>query len=179
MCSVASLPSLLPRRRFRFLPSRCLFPLGALPPPLLSLSSCSKQLTPLPLVRLPQRYLSGHLILLLPSLDTPLHLFETLLALILFYNIAQSMLALNRLSTLPTASLSTLPSLPLPNPPPSPLRQSALNTPTHSSPKTRPSPSPSHTTPTTTPTFRRSALSSPDPPSPQTPSSLSRSARLC
>lgn len=128
---------------------------------------------------------------------------ETLLLLLLCYNIIDSLRTLNKLSSLPSASTTVAP-LPGASPArPTALRaassSSSFGTPVRSSPKTRPSASPfkagaaaspslsSGTASGSTPAgsrlrgtpqspFRASALASPSPPTPQTPTSALRSA---
>ncbi|KAK4054761.1 hypothetical protein OIV83_000685 [Microbotryomycetes sp. JL201] len=121
------------------------------------------------------KFMAGHLVQLVPSLDTPLHFVETLLALTLFYNILDAMKSLNRLSTLGSASINPVTSV-APRPTAT-ANTPHLHTPIRSSPKTRPSPSVGSaaigTASPPTPLFRASAMASPNPPSPQTPSSLS------
>ncbi|BGO94682.1 hypothetical protein NBRC10512_004888 [Rhodotorula toruloides] len=133
------------------------------------------------------RFAAGHLVAFAPGLDTPLHICETVLLLVLCYNIIDSLKTLNTLSSLPASTTVAPFSSPAR---PGPIRPSSssasLSSPARSSPKTRPSPSvlesPSAAnSPTTsrlrtnlsTPSspFRSSALASPHPPTPQTPSS--------
>ncbi|GAA6036643.1 hypothetical protein JCM8097_001268 [Rhodosporidiobolus ruineniae] len=134
------------------------------------------------------RFAAGHLVAAAPQLDTPLHLFETCLLLLLCYNIIDSLRALNALSSLPSSStIRPLPSLSSSPARPGPSRTvSGLGSPARSSPKTRPSPSvfgsPSSVagSPTTarlrtsSSPFRASALASPSPPTPQTLTSALR-----
>ncbi|GAA5916683.1 hypothetical protein JCM8208_003901 [Rhodotorula glutinis] len=147
------------------------------------------------------RFAAGHLVAAAPQLDTPLHVCETLLLLLLCYNIIDSLRTLNKLSSLPSASTTVAP-IPGASPArPNALRaassSSSFGTPVRSSPKTRPSPSPykagaagspSTAATATTPAgsrlrgtpqspFRASALASPSPPTPQTPTSALRSAK--
>ncbi|GAA5932593.1 hypothetical protein JCM3775_005972 [Rhodotorula graminis] len=145
------------------------------------------------------RFAAGHLVAAAPQLDTPLHVCETLLLLLLCYNIIDSLRTLNQLSSLPSASTTVAP-IPGASPSrPTALRaassSSSFGTPVRSSPKTRASPSPfkagaagsPSTATATTPggsrlrgtpqsPFRASALASPSPPTPQTPTSALRSA---
>ncbi|BGP52868.1 hypothetical protein JCM8202_003950 [Rhodotorula sphaerocarpa] len=137
------------------------------------------------------RKAAGHLVASVPQLDTPLHVGETLLLLVLCWNILDALRLLNRLSSLPASSTSA----PLLASSPALLRSSslpALQSPARSSPKTRPSPSmfgspsgggapgggspfrtPGHGTPNSP--FRASVLrGSPHPPTPQTPTSALR-----
>ncbi|GAA5890705.1 hypothetical protein JCM5296_004814 [Sporobolomyces johnsonii] len=124
------------------------------------------------------RFAAGHLVALAPSLDTPLHIFETLLLLLLCYNILDSLRALQRLSAIPAGYPSSAAAPPASRP--GPTRSFSLSTPVRSSPKTRPSPSPivSRFVGPSSPSlsrpsspFRSSALASPSPPTPQTPTS--------
>ncbi|SCZ90398.1 BZ3500_MvSof-1268-A1-R1_Chr1-3g01963 [Microbotryum saponariae] len=139
------------------------------------------------------KYTSDHLSDLLPSLSTPLNLLEKGLFILLCYNVADSMRSLNSLSSLtpprpstPSKSSSsphllhrTVPGTP------------QFSAPVQSSPKTRstcfaspsilPGGSPlggsssiNSMSGSPTRTFRASAMSSPQPPSPQTPASSSR-----
>ncbi|BGO99268.1 hypothetical protein NBRC10513v2_000372 [Rhodotorula toruloides] len=50
------------------------------------------------------RFAAGHLVAFAPGLDTPLHVFETLLLLVLCYNIIDSLKTLNTLSSLPASA---------------------------------------------------------------------------
>ncbi|GAA5833991.1 hypothetical protein JCM9279_004184 [Rhodotorula babjevae] len=147
------------------------------------------------------RFAAGHLVAAAPQLDTPLHVCETLLLLLLCYNIIDSLRTLNKLSSLPSASTTVAP-IPGASPArPTAIRaassSSSFGTPVRSSPKTRPSappfkagaaasPSSTGAATATTPAgsrlrgtpqlpFRASALSSPSPPTPQTPTSALRS----
>ncbi|GAA5835302.1 hypothetical protein JCM11251_006675 [Rhodosporidiobolus azoricus] len=139
------------------------------------------------------RFAAGHLVAAAPQLDTPLHICETLLLLLLCYNIIDSLRALNSLSSLSSPStirpgpLATFTSPARPGPSRG-TPSTSLGSPARSSPKTRPSPSAlSHGSPsssnspttarlrTTSSPFRASALSSPNPPTPQTPTSALRS----
>ncbi|GAA5972346.1 hypothetical protein JCM11641_002418 [Rhodosporidiobolus odoratus] len=136
------------------------------------------------------RFAAGHLVAAAPQLDTPLHVCETLLLLLLCYNIIDALRALNALSSLPSsATVTALSSTPSrPGPARSPSSAFSLSSPARSSPKTRPSPStfgsPSSLSASGSPTsarlrtasspFRASALSSPQPPTPQTPTSALR-----
>ncbi|BGP28646.1 hypothetical protein JCM10296v2_000382 [Rhodotorula toruloides] len=137
------------------------------------------------------RFAAGHLVAFAPGLDTPLHVCETLLLLVLCYNIIDSLKTLNTLSSLPastTVAPFSSPARPGPLRPSSSSSSSAgVSSPAWSSPKTRPSPSvldspasaasspttsrlrPNPSTPSSP--FRSSALASPHPPTPQTPSS--------
>ncbi|GAA5922651.1 hypothetical protein JCM1841_006767 [Sporobolomyces salmonicolor] len=126
------------------------------------------------------RFAAGHLVALAPSLDTPLHIFETLLLLLLCYNILDSLRALQRLSAIPAGYPSSADAPRASRPGPGPTRSFSLSTPVRSSPKTRPSPSPtvSRFVGPSSPSlsrpsspFRSSALASPSPPTPQTPTS--------
>ncbi|GAA5865480.1 hypothetical protein JCM8547_001259 [Rhodosporidiobolus lusitaniae] len=134
------------------------------------------------------RFAAGHLVAAAPQLDTPLHLFETVLLLLLCYNIIDSLRSLHTLSSLPTGA-TVSPTL-TSSPRPGPTRSSSVasfSSPVRSSPKTRPSPSsfgspgsPSSSSTTarlrtSSSPFRASALSSPNPPTPQTPTSALRS----
>ncbi|GAA5916797.1 hypothetical protein JCM6882_004170 [Rhodosporidiobolus microsporus] len=141
------------------------------------------------------RFAAGHLVAAAPQLDTPLHICETLLLLLLCYNIIDSLRALNSLSSLSSSSArpSAVASFSSPSRP-GPTRSTSstsLSSPARSSPKTRPSPSSfslgspsaaSSNSPTTarlrttSSPFRASALSSPNPPTPQTPTSALRAA---
>ncbi|GAA6004322.1 hypothetical protein JCM10207_000668 [Rhodosporidiobolus poonsookiae] len=145
------------------------------------------------------RFAAGHLVAAAPQLDTPLHICETLLLLLLCYNIIDSFRTLKTLSSLPASTVvaplsSASPARP--GPTRSPSASFTLGTPARSSPKTRPSPSPfasgspgsplSLTAGSTSPAparlrtasspFRASALASPSPPTPQTPTSALRGA---
>ncbi|GJN91558.1 hypothetical protein Rhopal_004581-T1 [Rhodotorula paludigena] len=139
------------------------------------------------------RFAAGHLVAAAPQLDTPLHVCETLLLLLLCYNIIDSFRTLNSLSSLPPAA--TVGPLHSSSPArPGPVRAASslgsLSTPARSSPKTRPSPSPFSASPLGSPAaaqsrlrntstsspFRASALASPNPPTPQTPTSALRRA---
>ncbi|BGP36667.1 hypothetical protein JCM10449v2_000568 [Rhodotorula kratochvilovae] len=137
------------------------------------------------------RFAAGHLVAAAPQLDTPLHVCETLLLLLLCYNIIDSFRTLNKLSSLPPST--TVGPLPSSSPKrPTPLRAASSNfgTPVRSSPKTRASPSPFKPGPLASPShggsrlrsganaspFRASALASPSPPTPQTPTSALRSS---
>ncbi|KAM0793074.1 hypothetical protein ACM66B_000558 [Microbotryomycetes sp. NB124-2] len=121
------------------------------------------------------KFMAGHLVQLVPTLDTPLHFVETLLALTLFYNILDAMKSLNQLSTLGSPAISPITGT-APRPSATP-NAPHLHTPVRSSPKTRPSPGVGSaaigTASPPTPLFRASALASPNPPSPKTPSSVS------
>ncbi|GAA6059090.1 hypothetical protein JCM10212_002061 [Sporobolomyces blumeae] len=136
------------------------------------------------------RYAAGHLVAVVPSVDTPLHVFETLLLLLLCWNILDSLRALQKLSALPSGQSTVNLALTSPiSTKPGPVRSAAsqsISTPARSSPKTRPSPSPTVTrfvSPARSTQvggnaspFRSSALASQSPPTPQTPtSSLTRS----
>ncbi|GAA5896850.1 uncharacterized protein JCM6883_007027 [Sporobolomyces salmoneus] len=129
------------------------------------------------------RLVAGHLVALIPSLDTPLLVAETCLLFLLGWNILDSLRALQKLSALPSNQSTVSPLLVSPlTSKPGPIRSSSsISSPARSSPKTRahPSPlvsrfvSPSKSTqfgPNTSP-FRSSSLASSSPPTPQTPSS--------
>ncbi|GAA5958221.1 hypothetical protein JCM8115_004022 [Rhodotorula mucilaginosa] len=129
------------------------------------------------------RFAAGHLVAAVPQIDTPLHIGETLLLLVLCWNIIDALRLLNRLSSLPpsyTAAplLTHAPTLARSNSMPS------LNSPARSSPKTRPTPS-IFGSPSSSPAggpsassnspFRASVLRGTDhPPTPQTPTSVLR-----
>ncbi|GAA5980730.1 hypothetical protein JCM10908_001755 [Rhodotorula pacifica] len=137
------------------------------------------------------RSATGHLVAAVPQVDTPLHVGETLLLLVLCWNIIDALRLLNRLSSLPPSSTAA----PLLAHSPALARSSSLpslNSPARSSPKTRPTPSifgsPSSpsgggspfrtagggSTSKSSP-FRASALRGSDhPPTPQTPTSVLR-----
>ncbi|GEM06168.1 hypothetical protein Rt10032_c01g0185 [Rhodotorula toruloides] len=141
------------------------------------------------------RFAAGHLVAFAPGLDTPLHVCETVLLLVLCYNIIDSFKTLGALSSLPastTVAPFSSPARPGPLRPSSSSSGASLSSPARSSPKTRPSPSvldspASAYSPTTsrlrtggsTPSsaFRSSALASPHPPTPQTPSSALKHTR--
>ncbi|KAI5479218.1 hypothetical protein MNV49_003912 [Pseudohyphozyma bogoriensis] len=80
-------------------------------------------------------FAAGHLVQVVPSLDTPLHLLESSILLLLFYNIVESMWTLNTLSDIPTTSYSS--SSPRPPPKRSP-SHNIFSTPVRSSPKVHP-----------------------------------------
>ncbi|GAA5831320.1 hypothetical protein JCM3766R1_003010 [Sporobolomyces carnicolor] len=137
------------------------------------------------------RFAAGHLVALIPSLDTPLLVVETLLLFLLGWNILDSLRALQKLSALPANRSTVAPTLtgPLASKP-GPVRSTSsvsMSSPARSSPKTRASASPlvsrfvspaksTQFGPNTSP-FRSSSLASPSPPTPQTPTSaLSRGA---
>lgn len=131
------------------------------------------------------RFAAGHLVALLPSLDTPLLVVETFLLFLLGWNILDSLRSLQKLSALPSNQSTVSPTLTSPiSAKPGPVRSTSasISSPVRSSPKTRahPSPlvsrfvSPSKSTqlgPNTSP-FRSSSLASPSPPTPQTPTSV-------
>ncbi|GAA6050461.1 hypothetical protein JCM3770_002608 [Rhodotorula araucariae] len=143
------------------------------------------------------RFAAGHLVAAVPQLDAPLHVCETLLLLLLCYNIIDSFRTLNKLSSLPAST--TVGPFPSSSPArPTPLRAASSNfgTPVRSSPKTRASPSPFKPGPlasasataspqaggsrlrngATASPFRASALASDSPPTPRTPTSALRGA---
>lgn len=131
------------------------------------------------------RFAAGHLVALLPSLDTPLLVVETLLLFLLGWNILDSLRALQKLSALPANQPTVSPTLAsslVAKPGPVRSASATISSPMRSSPKTRahPSPlvsrfvSPARSTqmgPNTSP-FRSSSLVSPSPPTPQTPTSV-------
>ncbi|GAA5861480.1 hypothetical protein JCM3774_000264 [Rhodotorula dairenensis] len=137
------------------------------------------------------RFAAGHLVAAVPQVDTPLHVGETVLLLVLCWNIIDALRLLNRLSSLPPASTAAplLTRAPSPNTAtvarsPSSSTRPSLNSPARSSPKTRPtaslfsgSPSSSSASPgrSANSPFRASALRGTDhPPTPQTPTSALR-----
>lgn len=99
------------------------------------------------------------------------HLPETLLALTLFYNILDAMRSLNKLSTLASPMVS--PTFVSARPRAATTAAPHIHTPVRSSPKTRASPSVTTPASPSTPLFRASAMASPTPPSPKTPSAMS------
>lgn len=134
------------------------------------------------------RFAAGHLVAAVPQVDTPLHVGETLLLLVLCWNIIDALRLLNRLSSLPPSYTAA----PLLTHAPAALARSnsmpSLSSPARSSPKTRPTPSmfgsPSSSSaaspvrggggPSSSP-FRASVLRGTDhPPTPQTPTSVLR-----
>ncbi|GAA5872597.1 hypothetical protein JCM16303_004578 [Sporobolomyces ruberrimus] len=130
------------------------------------------------------RFAAGHLVALVPSLDTPLLLFETFLLFLLGWNILDSLRALQKLAALPSNQTTVNPTLTSPiSSKPGPMRSTmtSMSSPVRSSPKTRAhaSPlvsrfvSPAKSTsigPNTSP-FRSSSLASSSPPTPRTPTS--------
>ncbi|GAA5942348.1 uncharacterized protein JCM15063_002978 [Sporobolomyces koalae] len=136
------------------------------------------------------RFAAGHLVALLPALDTPLLVFETLLLFLLGWNILDSLRALQKLSALPSTRATVNPILTTTiSSRPGPVRSTSASasTPVRSSPKTRAHPSPlvsrfvspakSTQVGANTSPFRSSSLASDTPPTPQTPTSaLNRNA---
>lgn len=133
------------------------------------------------------RFAAGHLVAAVPQVDTPLHVGETLLLLVLCWNIIDALRLLNRLSSLPPSYTAA----PLLTHAPTLARSSSmpsLSSPARSSPKTRPTPSifgsPSSSSAAPSPVrggassnspFRASVLRGTDhPPTPQTPTSVLR-----
>ncbi|POY71347.1 hypothetical protein BMF94_5659 [Rhodotorula taiwanensis] len=131
----------------------------------------------------PYRTATAHLAAAVPQIDTPLHIGETLLLLVLCWNILDALRLLNNLSSLPPSATSA----PLLTSSPALKRSPAvpsLGSPARSSPKTRATPSMfgspaaghagSPLRPNGAPSspFRASVLrGSPHPPTPQTPTS--------
>lgn len=132
------------------------------------------------------RFAAGHLVAAVPQVDTPLHVGETLLLLVLCWNIIDALRLLNRLSSLPPSYTAA----PLLTHAPALVRSHSmpsLSSPARSSPKTRPTPSlfgsPSSSTcsparggpSSSNSPFRASVLRGTDhPPTPQTPTSVLR-----
>ncbi|GAA6007097.1 hypothetical protein JCM11491_001508 [Sporobolomyces phaffii] len=130
------------------------------------------------------RFAAGHLVALLPTLDTPLLVVETLVLFLLGWNILDSLRALQKLSALPANQTTVNPTLTSPlSLKPGPVRSTSasISSPVRSSPKTRAHPSPlvsrfvspakSTQIGANTSPFRSSSLASPSPPTPQTPTS--------